>query len=139
MFTKIFTSTKAKQSEKSEESEKCSREATEDELRNESMSSSEIKLFEICGDSVIYHNPSANRIKSYTKREFKNFSWVIVESRFVINGIIHHYKLENDYIRSISIGFCAKENAEKYLKAILQFTKDNIPQTHCYCEKLINK
>ena len=136
IFTKIFTSPKAKQFEKSE---KCSREATEDELKNESMYSNEIKLFEICGDSVIYHNLSANRIKAYTKREFKNFSWVIVESRFVINGVIHHYELRNDYIRSISIYFYTKENAEKYLRAILQSTKDNIPQTHCYCENLIKK
>lgn len=29
--------------------------------------------------------------------------------------------------------------AGKYLRAILQFTKDNIPQTHCYCENLIKK
>lgn len=120
-------------------SEEYPREATEDELKSESMSSNEIKLFEICGDSVIYHNPSANRIKAYTKREFKKFSWVIVESRVVIGGVIHHYELRNSYGGDILICFCTKENAEKYLKAILQLTKDNIPQTHCYCENLINK
>jgi hypothetical protein len=124
---------------KAKESEEYPREATEDELRNESMYSSEIKLFEICGDSVIYHNTATNRMKTYTKREFKNFSWVIVESRFVIGGVISHYELRNDYIRSISICFYTKENAEKYLRAILQFTKDNIPQTYCYCENLIKK
>lgn len=121
------------------ESKECSREATEDELRSESMFANEIKLFEICGDSVIYHHTAANRIKTYTKREFGKFSWVIVESRFVIGEVIHHYELRNDYIRSISICFYTKENAEKYLRAILQFTKDNIPQTHCYCENLTNK
>ena len=121
------------------ESEECSREATEDELRNESMYSSEIQFFEICGDSVIYHTTAANCIKTYTKREFKNFSWVIAESRVVIGGVIYRYELQNGYMGGISIYFHTKENAEKYLRAILQFTKDNIPQAHCYCENLIKK
>jgi hypothetical protein len=116
-----------------------SREATEDELKNESMSSNEIKLFEICGDSVLYHCANANSIMTYTKREFKNFSWFIVKFSVEINGVMYHYKLMNQYMGSISICFYTKENAEKQLKAILQFTKDNIPQAHCYCEKLINK
>lgn len=124
---------------KAKESEKCSREATEDELKCELISSNEIELFEICGDSVIYHNTAANRIKTYTKREFKNFDWVIVESSVEINGVIYHYKLQNGCMGGISICFHTKENAEKYLRAILQFTKNNIPQTHCYCENLTNK
>ena len=124
---------------KAKESEEYPREATEDELKNESMFSNEIKLFEICGDSVIYHNTATNRMKTYTKREFKNFDWVIVESRAVINEVIYHYKLQNGRMGGISLCFHTKENAEKCLKAILQFTKDNIPQTHCYCENLIKK
>lgn len=137
MFLQKLFSPKGKKSE--ECSREASREATEDELKNESMHSSEIKLFEICGDSVIYHNTFANRIWTYTKREFKNFDWVIVKSSVKINGVTHHYKLQNGYMGGVSIYFYTKENAEKYLRAILQFTKDNIPQTHCYCENLTNK
>lgn len=121
------------------EKQKCSREATEDELKNESMCCNEVKLFEICGDSVVYHNTISNSIKTYTKRVFKSFLWDIVESNIEIDGVMYHYKLQNGYMGSISIYFHTKENAEKYLKAILQFIKDNIPQTHCYCENLIKK
>jgi hypothetical protein len=125
--------------EKQNNLKKCSREATEDELKNESMFCNEIKLFEICGDSVVYHNAASNSIKTYTKRGFKSFQWGIVEDSVEIDGVMHHYKLQNGYMGSISIYFYTKENAEKYLKAILQFIKDNIPQTHCYCENLIKK
>ena len=133
MFEKIFASKKAKQSKK------CSREATEDELKNESMFCNEIKFFEICGDSVVYHNTASNSIKTYTKRGFKSFQWGIVKDSVEIDGVMFHYKLHNGYMGSISIYFYTKENAEKYLKAILQFIKDNIPQTHYYCENLIKK
>lgn len=114
MFQKKSTSTKAKQSEKN------SREATEDELKCELTSSNEINLFEICGDSVIYHN--GDRIIVYTKHVFKNFNWSIVKSSVAINGVMHHYNLQNGNMGSISIYFYTKESAENYLKTILQFS-----------------
>ena len=113
LFRSIFTSTKAKQSEKSEE---YSREATKDELENESMSLNEMKLFEICGDSVIYHHHYANRIKAYTKREFKNFRWVIAECRFVIGGVIYHYELQNGYGGDILLCFFHKRKRREAFK-----------------------
>lgn len=84
----------------------------------------------------------SSAIVGAVKREAQSSSAVgyfTVKSSVEINGVIYHYKLMNQYMGSISICFYTKENAEKQLKAILQFTKDNIPQAHCYCEKLTNK